>query len=391
IDAVERNFMAALKPGDIIYYRYSTNNHGMLYLGNGTFVHCTGNPYLYSGSYNGQSAPLERQEPSIRFQNVGTLFTPGTSRYIFQTDKPRSRVFILRPTKSWNGQIPDATVSRVQNMQGIVAEKLVSKTLGQTVNPGELITYTFKIYNSNNYTATLNVKDVVPEGTTLMVDGNPSTDTNLSWRIELEPGEEKLVSYTVRVSETAADGYAITCSAESSVGGVPVRSTRVYVGRTLTEAEQKALVEAVYACINGSEKGSDLVDKIYKTALGVDGIIGTSISSVRSAIFLTSGEKKAIATEGKFAKMIAPTLYGGKNVLNSTRFHGERTRFVWERNLVIGDILFYATSSRFYMYVGDGKFVDMETFKDRNAYERLEETIGWQEFVVIRPSLAFED
>lgn len=224
-----------------------------------------------------------------------------------------------------------------------------------------------------------------------MIDGNPSTERNLSWNVELAPGEEKLVSYTVKVSDTADDGYAIACSTESSVGGVPVRSTRVYVGRTLTETEQKAILEAVYACINKGVKGAELVDLIYKTALGVDGIIGTSISDVCSAIFLTSGDKKALATEGKFAQMIAPTLYGGKNVLNSNRFYGERTRFVWERNLVVGDVLIYAASSRFYMYVGDGKFVDMETFKERDAYERLEETIGWREFAIIRPSLAFEN
>jgi hypothetical protein len=43
------------------------------------------------------------------------------------------------------------------------------------------------------------------------------------------------------------------------------------------------------------------------------------------------------------------------------------------------------------MYIGDGKFMDMNTFKERGAFERLEETIGWQEFAVLRPSLAFEN
>ena len=133
------------------------------------------------------------------------------------------------------------------------------------------------------------------------------------------------------------------------------------------------------------------VYKIYKSAFGVDGIIGVSISEVRSSLFLGSGTEKTLATDGKFAEMVAPTLYGGKNVVNSTRFDGERTRMPWERNLVVGDILFFATSSRFYMYIGDGKFMDMNTFKQRDAFERLEETIGWKEFAILRPSLTFED
>ena len=380
---IEAEVMSTLKPGDIVYYRYSTNNHGMLYLGNGTLVHCTGNTYNYSG-------PTEQQEPAIRFQNIKTLFSSG-SRYIFQTDTPRSRFFILRPTNTWTDQIPEETLSRIQNMRGIVAEKLSSHPLGQTVNPGEFITYTFKIFNSNTYPVTLNVKDVIPEGTTLMLNGSASNETSLSWVAELQPGEEKLISYTVKVSETAAAGSAIVGSDESSVGGVSVRITPIFVGRTLTEAEQQALVEAVYACINGSEKDDALVDKIYKTAFGVDGIIGASMSEVRSSLFLGSGTAKTLATDGKFAEMVAPTLYGGKNVANSTRFDGERTRMPWERDLVVGDILFFATSSRFYMYIGDGKFIDMQTFKERDAFERLEETIGWQEFAVLRPSLAFED
>ncbi len=383
IAAIEEEFMAALLPGDIVYYRYSTNNHGMLYIGNGTLVHCTGSVYNYSG-------PNEVQEAAVRYQNVKTLFTPGGSRYLFQDDKPRSRFFILRPTNTWTGQIPEETVSRMQNMQGIIAEKLSSRTLGQTVNPGELITYTFKIFNSNNYPVTLNVKDVIPEGTSLVVDGNPSAETSLSWNVELNPGEEKIISYTVQVAEDASDGFVIKCSAESSVGGVPVRSTNVFVGRTLTVDEQKALVEAVYACINKDLKGSDLVDKIYETAFGIEDVFGASIAEVRSALFL-GDSPKTLADEGKFAEMVAPTLYGGKTVADSTRFLGERTRMPWERNLIIGDVLFFSTSSRFYMYIGDGKFMDMETFKVRDAFERLEETIGWQEFAILRPSLTFED
>ena len=90
--------------------------------------------------------------------------------------------------------------------------------------------------------------------------------------------------------------------------------------------------------------------------------------------------------------MVAPTLYGGKNVINSERFLGERTRMLWERNLVVGDIFFLQgkTTKCVYIYIGEGKMLDLRRLAERDAFERLEDALGWREFAVIRPSLAFD-
>ena len=280
-------------------------------------------------------------------------------------------------------------MNRISNMQGIVAEKLVSHTLGQTVNPGENITYTFKIFNSNNHTVSLNIKDSVPTGTTLLVDEIASAERSLSWDLNLAPKEEVFVSYTVTVSENAEYGTAIHCSDNSTVCGVFVKNPVIFVGKTLSQEEQIGVVNTTLALLNSGKSSIALANEIYKTVFGIDEILGPTMSDLRSGIFLSYAGFKVIATEGNYAELIAPTLYGGKNVDNSDRFLGERTRMLWERNLIVGDILYYQSEKNgyLYIYIGDGRFIDLQKFTERDAYERLEEAIGWKEFAVLRPSL----
>ena len=383
---VEAAFYNELQFGDIVYFCYTAGgSHGMLYIGNGNLIHCSGS--LYNTDTTNY---YEVQEAAIRYQTLECLFTPGNSRYLFQTEKTRQKLYIIRPFNLWNGEIPESTDNRIENMKGIVAEKLSSHTLGQTANPGDLITYTFKIYNTNEYAVTLEINDIVPEFTTLVVDGKLSEQKSLSWTLDILPGEERLVSYTVKISESAENGSAII-SDLGAVGGVPVRATPVFIGRTLTEEEQQTVKDVAIRLVEEkSATGVELANLIYKELFGVENFFGSDFSELRAGLFLPHGSVKKIASEGKFADMIAPTLYGGKSVVNSDRFLGERTRMPWERNLIIGDVLFLQgkTSKNVYIYVGDGEFLDLQRFTKRDVFDRLEETIGWQEFAILRPSLA---
>ena len=383
--ALEAEYRSLLRVGDIVFYTYTGNTHAMVYIGNGNLVHATGNTY---------SNYTEAEEPTVRFLNLDCLFTEGNSRYLFQTDKPRTALYIIRPLDTWGGDaLPETTVNRIENMQGIIAEKLASYTLGQTVNRGDLITYTFKIFNTNKTAVTLNITDVVPAGTVLMINGVASADTQLSWTVTVNPCEEVLVSYTVKVSDTVAKGSAIYCSDNSTVGGVPVRITPAYVGNTLTAAEQARLVEIVNTAKSSGKTGVDLANLIYEELLGVEDILGYDIDELRDGIFTKFASNFQIATTGKYADMIAPSLYGGKVVVDSDRFNGERTRLPREDNLVIGDILYLQseTGGYLYIYVGNGEMIDLQKLTVRDAYERLEETIGWNRFVVLRPSLAINE
>ena len=382
--AIEAEYRATLQVGDIIYYSYSGNNHAMLYIGNGNLVHATGSTY---------SNYTETEEATVRFQKLDCLFTPGNTRYFFQTDNPRSKIYIFRPLSDWDDTVPTESINRIENMQGIVAEKLATYTLGQTINPGDLITYTFKIFNTNKTAVTLNITDVVPAGTVLMINGVASADTQLSWTVTVNPCEEVLVSYTVKVSDTATKGSAIYCSDKSTVGGVPVRIIPAYVGNTLTAAEQARLIEIVNTAKSSGKTGVALANLIYEELLGVEDILGYDVEDLRNGLFTKFASNFKIATEGKYADMIAPSLFGGKIVNDTDRFDGERTRMPRERNLIVGDILFLQsdTSGYLYIYIGNGEMIDLQKLTVRDVDERLEETIGWQRFAIIRPSLAINE
>ena len=388
---VAEQFKSKLQIGDIIYYPYASSNssHVLVYIGNGNIAHCTGN-YYSATSYK------EYYEPAIRYLNVDNLFDPTSARYVFQTATKREALYIIRMMNIWDGtDVPFVAKQRFGDMNGIVAEKLCSSTLGQTINPGDTITYTFNIFNTTAKTVSLNVTDSVPDGCTLLVNGKPDWNKILAWTVELKPYEEKQLSYTVKVSEDFPIGEAVICSDASMVEGIPVKATPVFVGRTLTTEEQARLCEIVNKYVGSSLSAVALANAIYQELLDVENLLGADLATLSAELFLTDGDYKKIATEGKYAKMIAPSLYGGKKVMNSDRFLGERTRMPFENNLIVGDILFLQgrTSSTysFCIYMGDGVMLNLGSgLSTIGLSNRLEATIGWQHFCVLRPSLGVE-
>ncbi len=383
--AVERKYLASLQIGDIVFYSISSNNHAMLYIGNGNLIHCTGN------THNGY---VEIEEPAIRFDRVESLFDPARSRYVFQTEKPRTALYIIRPLNTWEGSaIPEAAEKRIGDMRGVFAEKTCSATLGQTANPGDTLTYTFSVFNTNETEVKLSVSDRIPANTALLLDGAPSGQSELSWELTLAPLEKKTLSYTVKISETAVAGTAVLCTDESRVGGIAVKATPVFIGNTLTAEEQEKIVAATEKRIGSSLGAIDLINEIYREALGVENVIGVTREELADVIFPESGSLRKLAESGYYADMIAPSQYGGRTVKNSDRFLGERTRLTRERNLIVGDILYLQGSSSYglYLYLGEGRLLNLAAgLAPKDLEERLEVTLGWPMFAVLRPSLAIK-
>ena len=99
--------------------------------------------------------------------------------------------------------------------------------------------------------------------------------------------------------------------------------------------------------------------------------------------------------------MVAPTLYGGQRLYTSLWTH-DRTRFVYEGDLVVGDIIVRRLSSTdyvAYMYVGGNKLFSLTTAADDTKalddrlelliaryYENGHDTTSHY-FAVLRPSL----
>ncbi|MBQ8813076.1 MAG: DUF11 domain-containing protein [Lachnospiraceae bacterium] len=380
--AVYQEFTEMLQPGDIIVYRYreKSGGHAMLYVGNGNIVHSTGSSY---DAENG----METVEPTVRYLRVDDLFTLENSRrHIFTKT---TQLAIVRPLAAWSGEIPENTVNRVENMQGLVAEKLSSHASGMTVSPGGEMTFTFSVYNAKDEAATVEIRDVVPEHTTYVGGADTVEGDQLFWQLTIPAGETGTVSYTVKVDEDehlTEGGYIY--SDAGTVGGVRVVCPRVYVKQTLDAEQQAALGTAIEALDSSGLTGLAYVNAAYENAFGESGALPSdSIDELLAGVWGDDTSYK-LNKDGQYIEMVAPTLYGGRKCVNAQLFNRQRTRLVRENQLIVGDVILAGSGSdhKIYLYTGEGL---LDVTHDRKAVDVdaiLESILMEDYFVVLRPS-----
>lgn len=398
---IEKIFTDNLIPSDIIcFIRNSGNGHAMLYVGNGNIIHSTGSTYNYTKG-------IENYEPSIRYMQLKDLFSPasGESNYVF--GGKISDIAIIRPLTLWNGLLPESSVNRVENMKGIVAEKLSSHKSGMTVNPGDEMTFTFSIFNTNDYEVNLPVSDVVPTNTTYLSGAEKVDGKNLYWNITIPAGETREVSYTVKVNKTIDTKNTVVESTEGKVGNVPTNCIATQIVRTLTDNEQEKLVKAMENFTFTSDNPVENINTIYKKAFSVSNILpAKTTDDIKNGIFVERKEKAGTYTlkkDGALSLSVVPSLFGGRTVYSSTgdktvianayeyKVQGTyyRTRLVKEQNLMVGDIIvrYDKESSVFYLYTGS-ELIDLSTGeKVADTKACLDSLLASQlYFAVVRPS-----
>ena len=283
----------------------------------------------------------------------------------------------------------------MNNLQGVAVEKVASKAFGQTINTGEELTYTIKLLNASDVFKTLDITDVVPTGTTLVSSsGWTVSGTNLSCKVTIPAGEKKEVSFTVKVGASVPNNKIESKSAK--VGGVSVRSSDIFVAKTLTNAQQQAIINAVKSLSGSSKTGLELANEIHKVALGVDKVFEhTTLSTFHSQLVVD----KALA-DNQYGAMVAPGLNGGRNFncVDSGKY-GELSRLPREHNLIVGDILFGRTSSsnNVFIYLGDGicwslnnNKIDTYNANTVDVNTRMEYIFGYKNYwAILRPSMNF--
>lgn len=394
---IEQKFMQELQPGDIIVYRYSGGGHAMFYAGNGNIIHSTGSTYSYKNM-------KETYEASIRYKQVKDIFTPSDSRYLFGGSI--QKLALIRPLNTWEGNVPENTVNRVETMRGIVAEKLSSHNECETVNPGEEMTFTFYVYNTNDEEVKIEITDIVPANTTYVSGAEKAEDGKLSWNITVPAGEYKEVTYTVIVDdnkELTKGGYIY--GEDAKVGGVTVKCPKVYVENTLTKEEQDKISNAASELKNSDMADFDKVNAIYKNALSIDNILpGERYEDVGEGVFKIDTEwdkpdyykfgRHLLREDGTYAEMVVPSLYGGRGVDGEP--HGQRTRLLKEEHLIVGDVLVARNinEKNMFIYTNEG-LLDLNKgtiVEDAKTY--LASLQGLDNFdyyyVVLRPSMAIE-
>ena len=409
--AMEAEFRSNLKVGDIIHYWYNfkEDGHVMLYVGEeilkgvdayaGTsegmscdIIHSTGSNYDYS-------TPMENYEEygTIQMMSSDLLFTPGNKRYVFQN---LESIAILRPLMLYEGGVPEQTKNRIKNLEGIMAEKLSSHPVGNTVNPGEEVTFTFSMTNNNSEAVTLEVQDTVPANTTYVSGAEKVDGSTLKWTVNIPAKETVTVSYIVKVNANAAQGEQIL--SDSAVGGVKVNCPAVWVGGALNAQQQEAIITAVQNS-DSSLRGMELANELYAQAFGTTDLLPGTIQNVFSGIYKLLALPSYILNEkskSDYWDMLVPGMFGGQNVAHTgweqlAHMEDIRTRLPHDYNLMVGDILVvedvpYTTNPKVYLYNGETLYdlTDAEGISTVSTTEVLEKLIAQNRFAVIRPAMA---
>jgi len=396
--ALKEEFLSKLQPGDLmVYLRSSGTGHVMMYVGNNMMIHCSGYNYDWTNKQ-------EKTDIGIRYESIDQLFIDGDSRCLYD----KRDIAIIRPLNDFNGTIPAATKDRMDEMRGVVAEKLASVEPHVTVNPGDEITFTFNFENLSSSKKTLTVTDVVPANTTYVSGADKKSGDNLSWTVTLAAGKSAKVSYKVKVADNAI-GKTIH-GTDAKVENISLKCHKIYVKKTLTASEQTKIKNAAKALKNSSLRNIALADAIYKEALGESNLGSTTSKDILSGILVNYStnmtswpsrwKKLTTSTSNKFYKMMAPDLYGGRQLMTDKNY--ERVRLVTANKLVVGDIIItnnpatetYEDSGKSkyiyepvnYMFLGD-KLLDLTNMKEVDLEPKLEQLLCERHFVVIRPSI----
>ena len=409
--AMQQKITALLQPGDLVCYQYATssNGHVMLYVGNGLLIHSGGSSYSDTNK-------TDTHEASVRFAPVASVFdeTNTGSRYLFI----KKRFAIIRPSELNGGVISEQASTRINNMQGIIAEKVSSTATGKTVNPGDSITYTFYVFNTNKTAKSISIKDVLSEYVSFVsaTNGGSVSGSNISWNINVPADTRIAVSYTVKVNSGVA-AYTAIDGSKATINGVAHKCVDSFVANTLTASQQQTLINAVNEVKGMNTSGmSDIqiLNTIYNKAFGVNNIFGSSVTSYDD---LFMGDNGVFTTYNMIpdtsssyaANMVAPGMYGGRSVQTNEDYlrytnivdMSLRTPYFWEKDLVIGDICLMkyksgSTAKQLYIYVGDDTFLSVgqgfAKFEKVSVADRFQymPASGWNYYAILRPSIVWE-
>lgn len=369
----ETEFRNTLQPGDIVCYRYAGDDggHAMLYVGNGMIIHSSGS------SYN-TDEKKERFEESgtYLYDSIDQYFDPTHRRYLFD----KNCYVILRPLDGFYGDIPEHTLTRMESMRGIVAEKLSSLTYGQTVNTNDELTFTFNLENHANVAKTLTVTDTVPTGTAYLSGAQTVSGDALSWSVTVPAGGTAQVSYKVKVTGAAGE----TVKGSGAVDGIVTECLPLTIGRTLTADEQNAIV--TQASATSDKTGIDRVNEIYKNALGTEPLAEYTLDTLSEALFDMWGMDYIMKRDGVLYPMVAPYLYGGKTMAEedkSSHNYINRTRLLTKELMIVGDVIF--VDNAMYVFLGD-TLLNTDT-GETVSHDVTETYLVSSFFVVFRPSL----
>lgn len=309
--ALLQEIRSNLQVGDLVVYRHgkstsSLSGHLMMYVGNNTFLHSTGNSISATAGSTNPEGFYDRtsdaeKNGTVMVLSADDVFTDrGTSRYLFANRNGDKTFYfgVLRPTNSKfaNTEMTERSVSRyvLANLQ---AEKSSSVAPFTSVTRGSKITYTVTLTNTGkeDYNGVY-VKETIPQGVQLdeasdcaTLDGN-----DLYFEIgKVAAGQTVTVYYTYQVSATVGELSAIV-DGETYLVDIPLNS----------------IVHQVENAVDRTALGTALRGKV-----GTD---ATSVYSLMADLVATELPKasKAFTSTYKSASDVLGEMYSSTNTLN---------------------------------------------------------------------------
>lgn len=390
-------YRKTLKPADIVILRNDEidKGHAMLYvgkdqclLGDAEVIHSTGKVYKYD-----LKKEQFEEEGTILVKNLDFYFVKSDSgKYLFDTYKSFS---IIRPLNDFRGKIPSQTKNRIKNLKGIIAEKLSTPSLGQTVSIGDNITFSFVITNTTDQLKKIKINDVIPSNCVLVNSDLNFKHKNgkLSAKIKLQPKKIITLSYVVKVK----DGNFVH-GLDGEVGGVKTNCRKIYIKNTLNSNEQNLFISAIKDLSISNPlnlSGIDIINGAYIKALNKKTKLAGSFLDILFNVYKKIQDYAyEIDKDSKFYNLLVPSIYGGRLVKTSSLFDGYRTRLVYPNQLIIGDVIIAKEKLKTsiceaYVFAGENLYQINDIKVKEVPLDLLETLNAYDFFTVLRPSMDF--
>ena len=272
-EAVEK-LRTLMEPGDAVVGLKEKTGHIMLYCGDidGDGI----SDLIHSSSSGGGKYNIETGEDKVELG--GDIRKNDAFSFLFRDLTHLGKghcywlgrdttvgILLLRPLLGEAGKLP-----LTQSARGRLRYPML--TIDRTVSTGEYgavpqggsLTYCIRLKNHGKAPhRSIPVTEEVPEGTSLLTAPEAvQAGTTLLWSVDLQPGEEKILQYTVTV--TAPKGTEILCDRGSVAG---IRSNRL---GTLVCGEAPALDGDWTAYLRKADKLLPTLEELFAPAEGYD-------------------------------------------------------------------------------------------------------------------------
>ena len=365
---VVEDMRAMLEPGDVVSYRRSTDSgHTWIYMDGGYTLESGGSSYYYAKGLDNVDAL-----GTIRLRHVDTeWFNPNSSNYLFKNDAV-NEVCILRPLSAVTIDPLPRALARLELGRLAIYKTAIAR--GQTVTPGQEITYTITLDNEPEADdlmpekgeltndKVVNVSDPLPTNVTFVKvgEGGKLVDGKIVFEnVSVPKNTVKTLTYTVRVSGNVGE---MVTHGETNVSGVTFTYHDWEIAPKMTAQQQSQFKAAIKAGKPEDMTALTWLNGIYQNVIGKDfGINDNEEFFAKLVSPKLDGDNNrrvemTVDENSTVGKSLVKGYLSGRYIFNRTRQeYIDRIRYLKEESMQVGDILAernYYNEYEYYIYLG---------------------------------------